>query len=426
MAGFDPDAYLKKSNAPATTFDPDAYLGVKPQAAPMDFAPQPNYTPEQQAMIYGGNQDRGLGELALEGAGRALDYTGGVTRTGLASAFGEGGEDGQLLEAIQARPISGKQFLTQFGAENPSLAQGLLVETLVDPNIIFPVVKGATAAAKAAPKIAKGFLNQAYRPVVKKLSEKGIDLSDALLAQGFKGGSATTAKNFVESANTAAVAAREGISTAASQATAAPRALSKAEGVIAKAVKESTGPADRAAIEAMRAQLAEIASTPKSLDGLESIKRGLQRNITDINRAPGVSNTLSKQFLKGLSKDVDDEIIGRIAQSSPDAAETYAKLGKNMRADIKAAPLLQKLAAQGPLSAIDYTLLGAGGIGAATDNPELMLGLALKKAATNPYILSKTATQLVPRLVKPVGAATGAGVYGLLKGLTKPEGAQND
>lgn len=386
--------------------------------APMDFAPKPNFTPEQEAMIYGGNQSRGTGELALEGINKAFDYADGITRTGIASAFGEGGDEGQLLEALQARPISGKQFMTQFGSQNPSDAAGLLVELGVGPGVLLSGLKGAGMAAKAVSKVAKGLLNQAYRPVVKKLSEKGIDLSEALLAQGFQGGSATAAKNFVDSATTAATKAREGISAAASQATGAPRALLKSESVIAKAVKESSGAADRATIDAMRTNLAEIATTPKSLDELEALKRGLQRNIKDADRAPGVSSTLTKQYTKALVKDIDDEIIGRIAQGSTDSAETYAKLGKNMRANIKAAPLLQKLAAQGPLSAIDYTLLGAGGIGAATDNPELMMGLALKKAATNPYLLSKAATQIVPRLAKPAGALAGVGAYGLLKQLT--------
>jgi len=386
--------------------------------APMDFAPKPQYTAEQEAMIYAGSQDKGLGQLALEGTGKVLDYTGGVTRTGLASAFGEGGEEGQLLKAIQANPISGQQFLTQFGAENPTPVQGFLAETLVDPGVIFSAAKGATAAAKAAPKLASNLMNAAYKPAAQKLFKKGINLGESLLSQGFKGGTSKAAKEFVENQTAKGLLEREAISAAASQGALAPRAMPRATDLVTKATGEAIDGADARVIGRMEKDLAKTSTTPRSLKELEQVKRGLNRKISDAARDPAKTTSIQDQFWKASVKDIDDEIIGRLSQGSVDDAAKYAAQGPLLRSNIKATPLLGDMANAPSISQIDYILGGGGALGAGiTDNPEWLGALALKKAATNPYLLSKAAN-LIPKLAKPAGAAAGAGAYGLLKQLT--------
>jgi hypothetical protein len=184
------------------------YLQLKAKAAAaavddepeMDFAPKPQYSPEEEAMIYAGNKGRGMGELALEGTGKALDYAGGLVRTGLAGTSNLLGPDASIVSiedlesALQGNAPSTSEYLGRAGFEAGPLrsAAGFLGDIATDPFGGAQLVKGAfKGGTKLATRGGEALYRKGFKALDRaaELAGKGKQtVSDVARNIGFKGG----------------------------------------------------------------------------------------------------------------------------------------------------------------------------------------------------------------------------------------------
>ncbi len=210
MAEFDPDQYLAEkaqSAAPAQQgFDPDAYLaeksGAKPPVDPkalMGFLNDPSHQPDPQGLA-----KQNLKDVSRSAIG-ALDYPGGLVRTGLASVGGlmQGRTDvvgpKDVGAALGGNAPKSSEYMKRLGVpEGPSAdipfigntsardVGGFITDVATDPMVA--LAKGSKAlnpAGEATENAGKSMYKSGFKKIDERLAEKGKPkLSDLLLEEG--------------------------------------------------------------------------------------------------------------------------------------------------------------------------------------------------------------------------------------------------
>lgn len=179
----------------------DFEAGGEATAPAMGFAPKPNYSPEQDAMIYGANKGRGMGELALEGVGTALDYGGGLVRTGIAGTSNLLGPDASIVSiedlenALKGQAPDSDTYLGRAGMEEGPLRStlGFIGDIGTDLSGGAQLLKAAfKGGSKLAAKGGESLYRSAFKNVDRaaELMGKGKNaFSDVARKYGLKGGS---------------------------------------------------------------------------------------------------------------------------------------------------------------------------------------------------------------------------------------------
>jgi hypothetical protein len=290
----------------------------------------------------------------------------------------------------------------------------LLGDIATDPLSVASIPGLVRGGARLGGRIANSMTRQGLRPAQAKLMKEGVgDLGKFLQDKGFKGGSAKSAEKFAKEVAENAINQRTAIVEGAQGAgiKAQVGKLDGARKIAKKALSESTNRADKKHVKSMLKEIRGVERGQKSASQIESLRRGVDRRISDASRVPTTTTTIDTQFNKALRRDLDSKVLSRISPTDPAAANVYKQLGQEVRMGIKAQKPLRALAEKPMASAVDWMLLGAGGAGAwYLDNPTALAALALKRGMTSPTLMTAGA-----RLAAPIATAAtpviGQGIY---------------
>lgn len=196
-------------------FDPDQYLAQKDSETAQNMRLPPSvegsagFNPDQYLEEKGAKEEPGFLSKAMDYGARALDYPGGIVRTGLASAAGliQGKTDVVKLEDLKKAAFKGQaptsaEYLKRLGVdEGPSAdlplightslrdVEGLGLDIATDP--LTTLAKGAkyfSPAGKAAEAAGEAAYKSGFKKIDEKLLEKGKQpLSDLMLKEGKTG-----------------------------------------------------------------------------------------------------------------------------------------------------------------------------------------------------------------------------------------------